>query len=311
MTRMLLDCDPGIDDAMAIIFALKSDRVEVEGITTVSGNIGIDLATDNALRILELTGNEHIPIAKGIAKPLINRFEATSGVHGRDGMGNTNLPRPKTKETPVHAVNFIINTIMNAPNEITLVSVGPLTNIAVALTLEPRIIENVKETIIMGGAVTVAGNITCEAEFNIHSDPESARIVFNSGLPTTLVGLDVTMKTLLKEEHLNQILEADTPVTRFLEKIAKHYMRFYKEIVNVDGCGLHDPLAVGVAIDRTLVKTRPIFVDVETKGEITYGETVGDLRLGSEGGRRPPNMNVCIDVDSTRFLEMFINTLKC
>ena len=308
---MLLDCDPGIDDAMAMIFALKSNKVEMEGITTVSGNIGIDLATNNALRILELTGNAHIPVAKGIAKPLINRFEVTSGVHGIDGMGNANLPRPKIKKQPIHAVNFIINTIMNAPNEITLVSVGPLTNIAVAITLEPRIIENVRETIIMGGAVTVAGNITCEAEFNIHSDPESARIVFNSGLPITLVGLDVTMKTLLKEEHLDQILEANTPVTRFLEKIVKHYMRFYKEIVKVDGCGLHDPLAVGVAIDRTLVRTRPIFVDVETKGEITYGETVGDLRLGSEGVRNPPNMNVCVDVDSTRFLEMFINTLKC
>jgi len=307
---MLLDCDPGIDDAMAILLALKSEGVELEGITTVSGNIGIDLATANALRVLELTGHEHIPVAKGIARPLIKRFEPTSEVHGRDGMGNTNLPLPKIKEQPIHAVDFITNAIMKNPSEITLVSVGPLTNIAVAITLEPRIAVNVKEAIIMGGAVTVSGNVTSEAEFNIHADPEAARIVLNSGMPITLVGLDVTMKTLLKEEHLNQILEAETPVARFLEKIVKHYMRFYKEIVNVDGCGLHDPLAVGAAIDRTLVKTRPIFVDVETKGEITYGETVGDLRPGSEGGRRPPNMNVCVDVDSTRFLEMFINTLK-
>ena len=216
----------------------------------------------------------------------------------------------ETEKTVDNTLNFIINKIMEDPGEITLVAVGPLTNIAVAITLEPRIIEEVKEVIIMGGAVTVAGNITSEAEFNIYTDPEAAKIVFNSGMPITLVGLDVTMKTLLKEEHLNQILEVNTPITRFLEKIVKHYMRFYKEIVNVDGCGLHDPLAVGVAIDRTLVMSRPIFVDVETKGEITYGETIGDLRPGSEGTRRPPNMNVCVDVDSDRFLDMFVNTLK-
>ena len=205
---------------------------------------------------------------------------------------------------------ILFNLLISQHACITLVTVGPLTNIAVAIILEPRITKNVKETIIMGGAVTVAGNITSDAEFNIYSDPEAAKIVFTSGIPTTLVGLDVTMKTLLKKEHLKQILKVDTPVTRFLEKIVKHYMRFYKNIVNVDGCGLHDPLAVGVTIDKTLVRKKPIFVDVETKGEITYGETVGDLRPGSEGGRRQPNMNVCVDVDSDRFLEMFVNTLK-
>jgi purine nucleosidase len=162
----------------------------------------------------------------------------------------------------------------------------------------------------MGGAVTTFGNITPESEFNIYTDPEAAKIVFESGLPITLVGLDVTMQTLLTPSHLEDIMTVSSPVTKFIGTIITHYMKFYEEVVGVNGCGMHDPLAVAVAIDKSLVKTRKLFVTVETKGEFTTGETVADLRGSKEGVVRQPNMDVCIEVDSKRFLQSFIETIK-
>jgi purine nucleosidase len=309
-SRILFDGDPGIDDALALLYALKSEKVKLEGITTVGGNISLEKTTLNALRILEITGNENVPVARGVPKPLMRDNKSVGEVHGADGLGNSGLPLPKIKEKSIHAVDFIIDTIMENPGEITLVPVGPLTNVAVSVIKEPRLKDYVKDLVIMGGAVTTFGNITSEAEFNIYTDPEAAKIVFESGLPITLVGLDVTMKTLLTPSHLDEIISANTPVTRFVDKIITHYMEFYKNVVGVNGCGMHDPLAVGVAIDRSLVKTRKLFVTVETRGEFTTGETVGDLRGSKEGVVRPPNMDVCIDVDADRFIRSFIDVIK-
>ncbi len=259
---------------------------------------------------MEITNNTHVPVARGIEKPLLRNNKSEGEVHGKDGLGNSNLPDPKIKEIDEHAVDFIIKTIMNNPKQITLVPVGPLTNIAVAVIKEPRLKDFVKEVVIMGGAVTTFGNITPESEFNIFTVPEAAKIVFESGFPITLVGLDVTMRTLLTPEHLDEILEVSTPVTSFVNKIITHYMKFYHEVVGVNGCGMHDPLAVAVAIDRSLVKMRRLFVAVETKGEYTTGETVADLRGSKEGGVRSPNMDVCVEVDSDRFMNKFIQLMK-
>ena len=309
-THLIIDGDPGIDDALALLYALKRDDVVLRGITTVGGNIGLDKTTMNALRILEITDNPHVPVARGIGKPLLRENQSEGEVHGRDGLGNTDLPEPKICEIREHAVDFIIDTIMENPKQITLVPIGPLTNVAVAVIKEPRLKDYVKEVVIMGGAVTTFGNITPRSEFNIYTDPEAAKIVFESGLPITLVGLDVTMKTLLKHDHLKEIMKVSSPVTEFVGKIITHYMRFYEEVVGVDGCGMHDPLAVAVAIDRSLVKTRRLFVTVETRGESSTGETVADLRGSKEGGVKPPNMDVCVEVDSQRFLREFVETLK-
>jgi len=309
-THLIVDCDPGIDDALAILYALKKDNVVLKGITTVGGNIDLDISTMNALKILEITNNTHIPVARGMLKPLLRDNKSEGEVHGRDGLGNSELPAPKISEIREHAVDFIINTIMENPKQITLVPVGPLTNIAVAVMKEPRLKDYVKEVVIMGGAVTTFGNITPKSEFNIYTDPEAAKTVFESGLPITLVGLDVTMKTLLKADHLKEIMGVSSPVTEFVGKIITHYMKFYEEVVGVDGCGMHDPLAVAVAIDRSLVKTRRLFVTVETKGEFTTGETVADLRGSKEGSIKPPNMDVCVEVESQRFLHDFVKTLK-
>jgi len=309
-TQIIFDGDPGIDDALALLYVLKSDNAVLRGITTVGGNISLDKTTQNALRILEITNNTHIPVARGIEKPLLRENKSEGEVHGRDGLGNSNLPIPKIKPIDDHAVDFIINTIMENPKQITLVPVGPLTNIAVAVIKEPRLKDYVKEVVIMGGAVLTYGNITPESEFNIFTDPEAAKIVFESGLPITLVGLDVTMQTCLTPYHLDEIMEVSTPVTEFVKKIITHYMKFYKEVVGIDGCGMHDPLAVAVAMDKSLVKTRRLFVAVETKGEYTSGETVADLRGSKEGAVNPPNMDVCVEVDSDRFMQSFIETLK-
>jgi purine nucleosidase len=309
-TQLIFDGDPGIDDALALLYALNADKVVLRGITTVGGNISLENTTRNALRILEITDHTEVPVAKGVGKPLLRENKSVGEVHGKDGLGNSNLPSPKIKEIDIHAVDFIINTIMENPKQITLVPVGPLTNIAIAVIKEPRLKDYVKEVVIMGGAVTTFGNITPESEFNIYTDPEAAKIVFESGLPITLVGLDVTMKTLLTPTHLQKIMEVSTPVTEFIGNIITHYMKFYEEVVGVRGCGMHDPLAVAVAIDKSLVKTRKLFVTVETKGEFTTGETVADLRGSKEGEVRQPNMDVCIEVDSKRFLQTFIETIK-
>ena len=293
-----------------MLYALKNDDAELVGITTVGGNIGLDKTTRNALKILEITNNTHIPVARGIEKPLLRVNKSEGEVHGKDGLGNSNLPEPKIKEIDDHAVDFIIKSIMKNPKQITLVPVGPLTNVAVAVIKEPRLKDYVKEVVIMGGAVTTFGNITPESEFNIFTDPEAAKIVFESGLPITLVGLDVTMKTLLTPDHLAEIMKLSTPVTEFVEKIITHYMHFYQEVVGVNGCGMHDPLAIAVAIDKSLVKTRRLFVTVETKGEFTTGETVADLRGSKEGGVRTPNMDVCVQVDSNRFMNKFVELMQ-
>ena len=309
-TKIIFDGDPGIDDALALLYILKNEDAKLVGITTVGGNIGLDKTTKNALRILEITNNLKTPVARGIEKPLLRKNKSEGEVHGKDGLGNTNLPEPTIREIDDHAVDFIIKTIMSSPKQITLVPVGPLTNIAVAVIKEPRLKDFVKEVVIMGGAVTTFGNITPESEFNIYTDPEAAKIVFESGLPITLVGLDVTMKTLLTPEHLSEIMQVDTPVTEFVKKIITHYMRFYQEVVGVNGCGMHDPLAAAVALDRSLVKTRRLYVTVETKGEYTTGETVADLRGSKEGGVNPPNMDVCTEVDSARFMKKFVELMK-
>lgn len=306
-TRIILDCDPGIDDAMAILLALRSDRLQLEAITTVAGNVEVDLATTNVLRVLEVAGAEKIRVARGMAKPLLRDLTTATEVHGLDGLGNTNMPPPKSRALPIHAVDLLVSQIMKKPGEITLVALGPLTNVAMAITKEPRLKECVKEVVIMGGAVTVPGNVTSQAEFNVYVDPEAARIVLNSELPITLVGLDVTRKTLLTPAHLKRIEKTSSGVSRFLGRIARHYMSFYKRTRGVEGCALHDPLAVGVAFDRSLVRTQRMLLDVETRGELCLGRTV---QLPSPVAGRETGVEVCLEVDSERFLEAFVQALS-
>ncbi|MCL5074345.1 MAG: nucleoside hydrolase [Chloroflexi bacterium] len=307
MRRVILDVDTGIDDAMAILLALRSRQLAIEAITTVAGNTIIEQVTENTLKVLELAGADDIPVAKGASRPLVRPLHLGRHVHGEDGLGNTNLPQPKLRPLSEHAVDLLISRVMASPGEITLITSGTMTNLALALLKEPRLAKEVKEVFLMGGAVARPGNVTPVAEANIWRDPEAAKIVFHSGMPLTMVGLDVTMKAILTPDHLEPIRSVPSPVNDFVLALLQHYMGSYRRSSGLSGCPLHDPMTVAVAIDRTLVTTADLAVEVETSGEFTSGQTVADRRKRREFP--PPNVKVCLDVDAERFLRFFVNTL--
>src|SRR5213082_3596005 len=219
MRRIILDTDPGIDDALALFLALASPEVQLEAVTTVSGNVDVALTTYNALTLLELAGRTDIPVARGIDRPLIRQPFNAAFVHGDNGLGGLQLPEPGIQPVAEHAVDVIIEKILAAPGEITLVTIGPLTNIALALRREPRIAQHVREVVIMGGALRVPGNDTPTAEFNIFADPHAAHIVIHGGWPIRLVSLDVTTVTLLRREQVDRLAQNGNPVTRFMRQM--------------------------------------------------------------------------------------------
>jgi purine nucleosidase len=302
MRRIIIDTDPGVDDSMAILLAFSSPELKIEALTTVFGNTGTDVTTANALRLVELAGHPEVPVARGAEKPLMRPFAGDGWVvHGRNGLGQVDFPPPNGAPDPRRAAQLIVDMVMASPGEITLVPVGPLTNIAIAYALEPRIAQNVREVVLMGGAAGVVGNVSPVAEANIHNDPEAANIVFHAGWPITMVGLDVTEKTLMSPEYLDDLKRANTPKTDFIHAIVQHYMKFYAEI-GITGIPVHDSSAIAYVIDPTLFTTQKLFVDVEFQSTLHHGQTVADWR----GGRgREPNVNVCVDVDSPRFLAIY------
>ncbi|MCD6529606.1 nucleoside hydrolase [Candidatus Bathyarchaeota archaeon] len=303
--RVIIDCDPGIDDALALILALRSDELKVEAVTTVGGNMPVEDATENALKVLELAGRTEIPVASGL-NPKGTLRESVK-IHGEDGLGNTWLPKPKVKPADQDAVEAIISILHQKP--VHIITLGPLTNVASAIDKEPEIKRRIESLTVMGGAINVPGNVTPVAEFNVYMDPEAARKVLRSGVKVTLVPLDVTMKTMIEEDEIEDIEEADTPVASFAAKALRHYLKMYRRVAGTRGCPLHDPLTVAYRIDPTLMKTQPLYVDVETKGELTRGETVADLRAG-ERRIKETNAEVCLQVDAERFIRKFIETVK-
>ncbi|MEM2876321.1 MAG: nucleoside hydrolase [Candidatus Bathyarchaeia archaeon] len=305
MVKVIIDCDPGIDDALALILAINSKQMEIEAVTTVGGNVPVETSTTNALKILELTERTDVPVAKGLNPK--KAVEKSSGMHGEDGLGDTGLPEPRVKPSSLNAKETILSTTGKGDTHI--VSLGPLTNIASAIQEEPSLTRRIRSLTVMGGAITAPGNITPSAEFNIYMDPEAARTVFHSGMKITLVPLDVTMKALLKEEHLKLMEPPTTRTAEFVSKALRHYLGMYRRNAGIDGCPLHDPLAVAHLLDPTLMRKERLYVDVETKGEITVGETVADLR-GGERRTKKTNMEVCLELDSGRFIEKFLEAIN-
>jgi inosine-uridine nucleoside N-ribohydrolase len=300
--RIIIDCDPGVDDSMAILFAFNSPEVQVEGLTTVFGNTETAITTQNALRLVELAGRPDVPVAMGAAKPLLRPFTGDGWVvHGRNGLGEVAYPEPKLQPDRRRAAQFIVDTIMANPGEITLVPVGPLTNVALAVLLEPRIAQHVAQVVLMGGAAAMPGNVSAVAEANIRNDPEAAHIVFRAGWPLVMVGLDVTTKTVMSDAYMEELRSANNRYTDFIYAISRHYNNFYKQIGITEGFHVHDSSALAYVIDPTLFTTRPAFVDVEYHSPHHDGQTVADWR----GRREPPNTLVCVDVESERFLELY------
>jgi uridine nucleosidase len=300
--KIIIDTDPGVDDTIAITTALRSPEIEVIGLTSVFGNASGPVTAQNALRLVELEGNGHIPVARGSDIPLVAPLEKLgTWVHGEDGMGNTNPPAPQGKLVEESAAEFIVRMARQYPGEITLVPVGPLTNIALALRIDPLIATMIHDVVIMGGAVTVPGNMTAVAEANIYHDPHAADIVMAAGWPLTIVGLDVTEKTVMTPEYHRSLFNAGNPAVQLIEKILPCYQHYFNKFEGLNGSTYtHDPSAISFVINPDLFKTRETPVFVATEGRC-FGQTAADWR-GQWEERKP--VNICVDVDSEGVLAL-------
>jgi purine nucleosidase len=314
--KIIFDTDPGTDDAMALMLALNSPELDVRAITVVPGNVTAKQGLENALRMVSLAKRCDIPVAAGAQHPLFQKLITAEFWHGKNG-----LPPSKCKVDPRFGPDLIIEMVHAAPHEITLVPVGPLTNIALAVEKDPSIVPLVKEVIIMGGSIT-GGNVNASAEANIYNDPDAAQIVFQAGWPLTMVGLDVGDKTLFSQKYLDQLGQTHGPMNDFIYQVA-HYLIDLSAKFGSGGTPMYDPLAVGVAIDASLVKAPPMHVDVETRGEFTRGETVanrhnavernvlhGDRYIIEGLDKVEPNAKVCVEVDADRFLQLFVSRIR-
>ncbi len=304
--RIIIDTDPGVDDALTFLLALASPEIQLEALTTTQGNVTIEKTTRNALAVLELCGASHIPVAAGSMLPLVQPLRASADIHGASGIGEAKLPEPQSKTIPQHAVDYLIERVLAEPNELSIFPIGPLTNIAMAIRKEPKFAKAVKELVIMGGSIQENGNMTPLAEFNIFVDPHAAHIVFHSGIPITLIPLDVTHQCLLKREHVNRLLEIDSPITKFIRDAVEFYIKF-----SVDrgfaGSALHDPLTLATIIAPELLTLKEYYVDVDHSGGVSMGKTFADI---FELTKKPANMKVAMDVRSDDFIELFLQRME-
>jgi uridine nucleosidase len=306
-SKILLDTDPGIDDAMALFLALSSPEIEIVGVTTVFGNTHIEATTRNALNLLNFAGRPDIPVAKGAGRPMVLPLGKTGEfVHGDDGLGNigwTGVNNPDQKLVDKPAAQFIVETIMAHPGEITLVAVGPMTNIGLALQLEPRIAHHVRNVVIMGGSVLAPGNVSPTAEANIHNDPHASALLFSAPWDVTMAGLDVTQAVRMDESFFSELRASSSRYGQFIGQIIPFYQQFHRDRYGYEngGTDTHDPSAFAYLIDPTLFEGHRWSVVVPVDGP-SQGTTIADRR-----GHffTTPKANCLIKVDAARFLEMF------
>lgn len=304
--KVILDVDTGVDDALAILFALLSPTLDVVGITTSFGNVDVETATKNTLRLVELCGAD-VPVCRGAAQPLIRPWTGpVPWIHGHNGLGDATLEHPIRSPEETDAAHFIRDVVKQYPGEVTIIPVARMTNLARALLFDLSLAEQLKGVVLMGGAAFCPGNVTPVAEANIWGDPEAAKVLFQSGADITMVGLDVTMKTRLSQAQV-ETLDERRPYARLVREATAFYMQAYEARQGASGpwCPLHDPLAVGVAEDASLCDMRTYPVDVSLEG-MTTGMTVVDARTHSD---EEANVRVCVDVDAHRFVNTFCNRL--
>ncbi|WP_084960151.1 nucleoside hydrolase [Thermoactinospora rubra] len=293
-TPVLIDCDPGIDDALAIALAAASPELELAGITTVAGNVGLAQTTANALALREFLDLGDVPVVPGCGRPLLRDRIHAVRVHGASGLGDAVLPAPLRAATEGHAAEFIVSTLRERPGEIVLVAVGPLTNVALAVRLEPRIVEWARQLVIMGGSST-RGNHNPAAEFNILTDPEAAAIVFTAGWTVRMVGLDVTLTARVTPQVLDRMR-----VLGRLSDLLVPCCEYYGAVAAEGGPALHDTCAVASVLEPSLLTWEPARVEVETFGRYTAGMTVTDFRAPR------PNAEVATSMDVRRFWEIVL-----
>jgi purine nucleosidase len=304
--RIIIDTDPGVDDAFAFLLALASPEIQLEALTTTQGNVTLEKATRNALSILELCQAGHIPVAAGSMYPLVQPLLASADVHGSSGIGDAQLPEPKSTPVRQHAVDYLIERVLAEPNELGIFPIGPLTNLAMAIRKDQKFSKSVKELVIMGGAIQENGNVTPLAEFNIFVDPHAAHIVFHSGIPITLIPLDVTHKCLLKQEHVDRLIKINSPITQFIKDAIEIYFKFSYER-GFAGCALHDPLTLATIIAPELLTLKEYHVDVDHSGGVAMGKTFADI-FGVT--RKSVNMKVAMSVRGEDFIELFLQRME-
>jgi pyrimidine-specific ribonucleoside hydrolase len=299
---VIIDCDPGHDDAIALMLAFGCGRLNVLGVTTVAGNTTGENALRNALAVLSLI-RAAVPVGRGADSPMLRPLETARDVHGESGLEGLSAPRPELRGSDLTAVEFLSSALRQSPVKVTLVPTGPLTNIAIAFLAFPDIRAKIERVVLMGGAAG-EGNRTPSAEFNIMTDPEAARVVFESGVPITMVGLDVTHKALIYPREVEALRESGR-VGAFAAGLLDFYSRSYRS-KGFEGNPVHDALAVAAVFDEGVITTRHVRVDIETRGEFTAGRTVVDF--GGVTGR-PPNARVAVGVDRDRFIAHIMNAI--
>ncbi|MBC6464632.1 nucleoside hydrolase [Actinomadura alba] len=308
---MLLDCDTGIDDAVTLLYLaslVKAGEAELVGVGTVHGNVDPATGALNTLRIFEMTGIENVPVAVGAGRPMAQDVHFAHDWHGTDGLGETHLPVPAATPDGISAPEQIVRLAKAHPGELTLVAIGPLTNLGIALLLEPELPELLREVVIMGGAFDHPGNITAHAEANIWHDPEAADLVFAADWPIVLVPLDATHPTAVGDEWLNRLAQGESDVARFAVRILEFYVNAYTATMKRRGCIIHDALAAMIAVDPSLGRYEERPVRVELRGELTRGATMWDARsLPAEDARR--TVKVVVGSDVTSFQERLLATL--
>ena len=323
--QVIIDTDPGTDDAIAIMLALNSPELAVRALTVVAGNVPAAQGLDNALRLVSLARRCDLPVAIGAQRPLVGILTTAELYHGKNGLGDVQLPPATCAADKRWAPDLIVDLVHGAPHEITLITIGPLTNIALALSKDPSIVPLVKEVIMMGGSIS-GGNASPAAEFNVYVDPEAAKIVFEAGWPLTMVGLDVGDKALLTRSHLAALAHEHSPTAQLVSEIGGFLLQ-RADRAGLAGAPMYDPLAIGVAIDRTIVQAVPMHVDVETTGRVTRGETVtnrsgkvsrhelrtfpeGDRYVATGAERVAPNADVATTVDGERFAQLLLSRIE-
>ena len=303
--KVILDCDPGHDDAIAILLAARSPALDVRAITVVAGNQTLEKTLHNALRVCSFAGIRDIPIAAGMSRPLVRDQIVAGDIHGASGLDGPALGEPTIAPVPAHAVDLIVEEVLAAPGEITLVPTGPLTNIAAALRREPKIAGKLQGIVLMGGAIA-GGNITPAAEFNIYADPEAAHIVFTSGVALAMIGLDVTHQSIPGRHERERIRRIGNPVAKLVDELLEFFGTSYRDVFGFEGPPIHDAVAVAEVIVPGIVRTQRVNVEIETRGALTYGMTVCDMD-GVTG--RAPNCAVGVELDRARFYDLLVEGL--
>lgn len=302
--RVIIDCDPGVDDAIALLLAFASPELDILAITTVAGNVPLRLTQLNARKICELAGRQ-VPVYAGCPRPLVRSLETAEYVHGATGLQGATLPDPQLPLQPQHAVDYLVETLMQADEPLTIAALGPLTNLAVAIVKEPRIVERIDRLVLMGGAAG-AGNVTASAEFNIYVDPHAAHVVFTSGIPLTMIGLDVTHQVLTTEARLAAIRSIDTPVAQAAAGMLKFYGEFDRQQFGMSDSPLHDPCVIAYLVQPDLFTVKSLPVEIELASPQSIGRTIVGHSINEQKNRA----NVAQSANSDAFYQLLTTRLE-